>query len=169
MTVREARATDLTYIMSLIDEAREYFRCAMIPQWQGEYPSRELIADDIARGEFYVCEESGSIMGACAIVSGVERDYINIYEGSWKNDRDYISVHRIAVGARYKGKGVAASLIDRAVARARECGVRDIRCDTHRDNLSMRRMLEKNGFENRGIIYLSEDGAERVAYQMTLD
>lgn len=39
-----------------------------------------------------------------------------------------------------------------------------LRADTHFDNHTMQHLLEKNGFERRGIIYL-KNGDPRIAYQ----
>ena len=36
--------------------------------------------------------------------------------------------------------------------------------DTHEDNISMQRLLEKNNFKYCGIIYL-EDGNKRIAFE----
>ena len=51
--------------------------------------------------------------------------------------------------------------------------IRDrIRIDTHRQNASMQRMLEKNGFAYCGIIYLqdgAEAGAERLCFDKLLE
>ncbi|MBQ2863605.1 MAG: GNAT family N-acetyltransferase, partial [Clostridia bacterium] len=90
-------------------------------------------------------------------------------EGKWKNDRDYVCMHRVAVHPEAKGCGVAAALVDEAVKIALSVGIYDLKCDTHEVNASMRRMLEKNGFEYCGVIYLSLDGEPRVAYQRILD
>lgn len=164
MVIRKTLPEDIDDIMTLIGITRENFRADGIPQWQGEYPSRELIADDVARGESYVCDIDGRVCGFCAVVGGIEPDYVKIYEGRWRNERQYISLHRVAVDPKYKGCGIAAAMVSNAVRIARKTGILDIRCDTHRQNANMRRMLEKNGFEYCGIIYLCEDGAERVAY-----
>ena len=50
---------------------------------------------------------------------------------------------------------------------ARQRGLTVLRGDTHRDNKVMQRVMEKNGLEYRGIIYL-EDGGERLAYEKLL-
>ncbi|HNZ83431.1 MAG TPA: GNAT family N-acetyltransferase, partial [Sedimentibacter sp.] len=41
---------------------------------------------------------------------------------------------------------------------------RNLKIDTHRDNIPMQNLLNKNGFIRCGIIYL-ENGDERIAYQ----
>ena len=50
---------------------------------------------------------------------------------------------------------------------ARDMGREALRIDTHRGNVVMRKMLEKNDFCYCGIIYL-ENGDERVAYERIL-
>ncbi len=169
MLVRKTTRDDICRVMEIIAAARAYFKSVGIPQWQGEYPSAEIIERDIAAGESYVCELEGEVCAFCAIVGGAEPDYSDIYEGEWKNSREYISLHRVAVSPDCKGHGIGAAFVGEAVRIARSRGIYDIKCDTHRENKSMRRMLEKNGFLYCGIIYLSEDGAERVAYQKQID
>ncbi len=44
-----------------------------------------------------------------------------------------------------------------------KCG--HLRIDTHEDNVVMQKMLEKNGFEKCGIIYVYEDHYPRLAYE----
>jgi len=165
MIIRKTVQDDIKSILDIIEETRAYFRDEGIDQWQGEYPSRDVIERDIAAGESYVCELDGKVCGFCAIVSGVDPSYVRIYEGEWKNSREYLALHRVAVSSECKGRGVAAAFVERAVSVAREQGLFDIKCDTHENNRNMRRMLEKNGFEYCGVIYLADDGAPRVAYQ----
>ena len=44
--------------------------------------------------------------------------------------------------------------------------VSELRADTHEDNKIMQAVLERNGFEKCGIIYI-EDGSPRIAYQFS--
>ena len=169
MIVRRSQINDVDSIMEIIEYARQYFKAEGIPQWQGPYPDRETILDDIEKGQSYVCVSDGRVLGVSAIILGVEVDYINIYEGEWKNDRDYVCMHRVAVHPEAKGCGVGAALVREASSIAISHGVFDLKCDTHEINSNMRRMLEKNGFEYCGVIYLSSDGEPRVAYQRILD
>lgn len=41
----------------------------------------------------------------------------------------------------------------------------NLRADTHRNNRTMRHLLEKSGFRYCGIIHVA-DGSERLAYQL---
>ena len=100
-----------------------------------------------------------------------EPTYDKIYDGHWltgDDGRDYIAIHRVAISVSSRGSGLSGKIIDFAVSFAKEKGRKSLRIDTHRGNAVMRRMLEKNGFEYCGIIYL-ESGDERIAYEKVLN
>ena len=67
-----------------------------------------------------------------------------------------------------KGRGVAGELFKNIEEVCLENNINNIKIDTHRENKSMQRFLNKNGFEYCGIIYL-KDGAERIAFEKILD
>ena len=86
-----------------------------------------------------------------------DEDYAVIRDGSWlEEERPYWVVHRVA---SYGGRGAAAWCLDWCW---QQCD--NLRIDTHRDNLSMQRLLEKCGFGLRGVVSCRH-GGERLAYQ----
>ena len=80
-----------------------------------------------------------------------------IKDGAWLNDRPYGVVHRVACASR--GRGLASHCLNWCFE---QWG--NIRIDTHRNNIPMQKMLEKNGFSRCGIIFV-EAGPERIAFQ----
>ena len=58
--------------------------------------------------------------------------------------------------------GVMAAVLEFSFAKTN-----NVRIDTHRENKTMRRIIERYGFKYCGIIYLL-NGDERLAYQKTL-
>ena len=73
------------------------------------------------------------------------------------NSCPYAVVHRVPTAP--DTKGIATFCLNWALE---QCG--NIRIDTHRDNIVMQHLLDKNGFKYCGIVYV-EDGTERIAYQ----
>ena len=70
-----------------------------------------------------------------------------------------------------KGRGLAARLFSESELYALETGIRNIRIDTHPDNTSMQRALDKSGYICCGTLVLtegSEAGDLRLGYQKTL-
>lgn len=115
-------------------------------------------------------EEDGRVIGMITLLEGRDPSYAKI-DGAWLNDRPYVGFHRVCVAEDLKGRGIAARLFSESEAYSRSLGYEDIRIDTHPDNLSMQRALEKSGYRSCGLIRLSggsEDGELRIAYQKTL-
>ncbi len=158
LIVRHTAIRDLASVMALYDEARGRMRnSGNTAQWINGYPSKELITFDIANGNSYVVESDGFIAGVFTFIVGIEPTYKRI-EGSWLNENQYGTIHRIAANAAYKG------IADAALAFCRRKGV-DIRIDTHADNKPMLGWISKRGFTFCGIIHL-EDGSPRKAFQL---
>lgn len=166
MEIREAEEKDLKQIMEIISQARAYFRANGIPQWQGEYPCEDDIRNDIGNGGM-VIEENGNVIAYCMIAQMVDPNYAYI-EGAWLNERSYIVMHRTCVADICKGKGIGRLFTQYAMKKARDHRIQDLRADTHETNVSMQRMLEKDGFVHCGTIYVS-DGSPRYAYHLVLD
>lgn len=169
MTFRRATEADLPQIMEIVAAAQRYLAEQRVDQWQDGYPSELIMRADIETGAAYVLQ--GPDQAVCAIASIVytgEPTYETIVSGAWAAGEPYACLHRVAVHPAFRGKGGAARLMAEAEASIRAYGgMQSIRVDTHRENLPMRRMLEKCGFSVRGVIYL-EDGAERIALEKAL-
>ena len=116
-----------------------------------------MIRGDIEAENLYLCVDGTEILGVFFYAEGADPTYQRIYNGRWLNEESYGVIHRIAVAARQRG--VASFCFDYALTRCK-----NLKIDTHRDNLPMQRSLEKNGFVYCGIIHL-ENGDRRIAYQ----
>ena len=127
-------------------------------QWGTTYPPVEQVEADIREGKSYVCEAEGILSGVFYFSEGPDPDYAKIYEGSWIGNENYHIMHRVAAPGRVKGAG---SFCIRWCAKHSGW---DLRIDTHRNNLPMQHVLEKNGFQRCGIIHLA-NGDERIAYE----
>ncbi|MCQ2551516.1 MAG: GNAT family N-acetyltransferase [Clostridia bacterium] len=154
--IRKGRLEDLDIAMDIFDEGRAHMRNeGNFNQWINGYPKREMIIDDIEKGNFYVVERDGEIVAAFTYILGEDPTYTYI-EGKWLKDNPYGTVHRI--GKREKVKGVMKEVKDYCLTKEGT-----IRIDTHHDNVTMRSVLEKLGFTYCGVIYV-EDGSPRDAY-----
>lgn len=161
---RKADFNDVLQIMDIIKQAQEFFKNSKIDQWQNNYPNIETINNDILNGYSYLLEVNNQIVATLAIIFDREKTYDKIYFGKWISDKDYVTIHRIAIANEFKGLNIGEMMIDKTVQLAQKNLVGSIKVDTHKDNIVMQKFLLKNKFEYCGIIYL-EDGNERLAYQ----
>lgn len=168
MIFRKTTYADIPAVFTIIRQAQYYLKSKQIDQWQNGYPNEASLAADIEHGYSYVMEKDGIIVGTLALIFDAEPTYTHIYEGNWKTtDTCYATLHRVAVAEQWKGTGIAGKMLAEVKQICRLHSVSSIRMDTHRENTSMQRMMQKNGFAYCGIIYL-EDGAERLAFEKLL-
>lgn len=155
--IRKAVVTDLPEILKIYEHARTFMRETGNPtQWQGGYPQREVLINDIEKGQLYVYESGGEICCVFVFFIGVDPTYAYI-DGAWLSDEPYGVIHRVASSG--KERGVFSKCIDFC-----RLQISHLRIDTHADNKVMQHTVEKHGFKKCGIIYL-ENGDPRIAYE----
>lgn len=159
MEIRKTKAEELHVVMELYEQARTFMRqSGNANQWVNGYPSEEVVKHDIREGNSYVCVEGdGTVTGVFCFMQGIEPNYQMIEDGQWLNDAPYGVIHRMASSGRCKG------LADLCLQWCFTC-CDNIRVDTHKDNRVMQKVMDRNGFQRCGIIYV-EDGTPRIAYQ----
>ncbi len=164
--LRKANLTDLSKIMKIIAEAKVFLGKSGSDQWQGIYPAREDVVDDLAKNQAYVLDVDGEVAAYSAVITGEEPNYTKITNGSWTNDNlDYVTVHRICFSDQFRGQELTKYLFSNIFTLMNAQGYRDFRVDTHEMNRIMQHVFEREGFEQRGIVQI--DG-ERIAYQKEL-
>ena len=165
---RKGRAEDLDAVMALVADAQKWFAEQNIDQWQDGYPTHDIILSDILGGVNYIIELNG-ITAATSVVSfDGEPTYSEIKGKGWLNESPYAVVHRIAVADECRRKGIAKEILHYTEELCAERGIKDIRIDTHRDNVAMRSLLKKMGYTHCGRITLAS-GAFREAYHKVIN
>ena len=159
--------------MDIIAGAQAYLRSRGVDQWQDGYPDQAVMLNDIRNENSYVLKDDANrVLGIATIVVGDEPTYARIYNGAWKTPEPYACIHRVAVRSDLRGTGTAVEMMIAAENIISSRGIQSIRIDTHRNNVSMRKMLEKCGFICCGIVYLkggAESGAERIALEKSIN
>ena len=158
MKIRKTVEADLVRIGEIYENAKRFMRESGNPdQWNSGTPNADTAREDMENGVGYVAVDGDEI--AAVFMFSLDRDptYEKIYDGAWLNDEPYGVIHRIAV-ARHRG-GVASFCFAHCFEKCK-----NLKIDTHKDNVPMQRSLAKNGFTPCGIIHLS-NGDPRIAYQ----
>ncbi|OXZ28212.1 GNAT family N-acetyltransferase [Finegoldia magna] len=166
MIIRHANKTDLIDIMVIIEKAKIYMKENKINQWSENYPNEDVFLADLKENRLYVAEIKGKVVGMAVLVLDGDADYKNI-DGKWLSAGKYGVIHRIAVNPDYKSQNVAKNLLDFFENKLKELNYDSIRVDTHKDNKSILRFIEKNGFQKCGIVYIRKTD-ERIAFEKPL-
>ena len=157
LNIRDAVIADFEQIMKIYKYAQDYMiRTGNPTQWGHFYPDAMLIQSDIRRKVCKVIYDENEIHGVFALFEGTEPTYAHIEKGNWLNDDPYVTIHRLA------GDGQTHGLFQCVVNYCKRIS-KNIRVDTHANNRTMQRLIEKSGFTKCGIIYV-KDGTARIAY-----
>jgi len=154
--VRLATMAQLNRIEEIYSIARKFMAENGNPtQWGTEYPSHELLVEDIQQQKLFTVSDSAGIHGVFYFTIGEDPTYGYIEDGTWRSAEPYGTIHRIAGDG---SGGILRCAVD-------FCGkqISHLRIDTHADNQVMQRAVAKLGFCRSGVIYV-EDGTPRIAY-----
>src|SRR5690554_1987508 len=138
--IRLGIKTDLESILTIINDAKKRLKELNVNQWQDGYPNKEVIKKDLENKQLFVYLLNNEIVGTMSILDH-EPTYDNI-KGKWLNNNDYLAVHRIAIKDNYNGRGIGKKMLLYLFNKYRK----DLKIDTHPDNLPMQKMLKKLDF-----------------------
>lgn len=163
ISCRPAVESDIEDIMLIVRQARNYLKKHRVDQWQGEYPTQDIFAADIANGECYAVTYGERLAGFFCLTEAPESGYDKITDGKWHGEGKYCTLHRMAIEARFRGTGLSDMLVDFADETAKAKGAECVRTDTHRKNKAMQKLLKRKGYVYRGnVLVSSEPGHDPV-------
>lgn len=170
ISCRPATESDIDGIMLIVRQARNYLKKHRVDQWQGEYPTQDIFAADIANGECYAVTYGERLAGFFCLTEAPESGYDKITDGKWHSEGKYCTLHRMAIEAQFRGTSLSDMLIDFADDMARAKGAECVRTDTHRKNKAMQKLLKRKGYVYRGNVLVDEAGHDpaRQAFEKKL-
>lgn len=165
ISCRPAVESDIGDIMLIVRQARNYLKKHRVDQWQGEYPTQDIFAADIANGECYAVTYGERLAGFFCLTEAPESGYDKITDGKWHGEGKYCTLHRMAIEARFRGTGLSDMLVDFADETAKAKGAECVRTDTHRKNKAMQKLLKRKGYAYRGNVLVSSEPGHDPARQ----
>ncbi len=167
MKIRKSTLLDREAIMEIVEQAKAYFKEQGIDQWQNSYPNIEVITKDIEQENSFVLLKDEIPLATAVLTFEAELCYERVYDGGWLSEQPYGVIHRVAVRNDLKGQGVSTQMIKALEQICLEQKIQSLRVDTHEENLSMQRLLKKNGFLACGFVYLA-CGDKRIVFEKLL-
>lgn len=156
--VRDALPSDLPRIEDIYAYARDFMEKTGNPnQWGKTNPPHEWLVEDIRQKLLHVIEDDNGIHGVFYFYIGEDPTYAEIEDGAWKSEAVYGTIHRIASDG---SGGILRTAVEFCSGL-----IKNIRIDTHHDNVVMQKAVAKLGFTRSGIIHLA-NGSPRIAYEL---
>lgn len=165
ISCRPAVESDIEDIMLIVRQARNYLKKHRVDQWQGEYPTQDIFAADIANGECYAVTYGERLAGFFCLTEAPESGYDKITDGKWHGEGKYCTLHRMAIEARFRGTGLSDMLVDFADETAKAKDAECVRTDTHRKNKAMQKLFKRKGYAYRGNVFVSSEPGHDPARQ----
>ncbi len=142
--IRKASVRDLVGIMDIIEKTIEDMKKAENFQWNSDYPTRDIFADDIKNGDLFILEEkSGSISGMICVNFDEPEEYDGL---GWSCNKKAAILHRLVVNSAAKGQGIGTRLMQFAEEKAAQMGTDYLKSDTYSTNKQMNNLFEKMGY-----------------------
>ena len=142
-------------------------------QWGLDYPNAEVLGRDIAAAQLWLATMEGggasTVVGLAAITAAREPEYERL--GGWAGGAaaPAVVVHRLATHPAWRGRGVAAALMQQAELVAARLGISYVRIDTNSANTATQWLFPKLGFSYVGEIELDlRPGQRFLCYEKAL-
>ena len=111
------------------------------------YPSPEFLTDSIRKGELFIVEEDGEIVGAMIMNHDCNEGY-RAFQWPTEAEPEEISViHALGVHPRHARKGYAKEMVEYAIKTAREDHQKVIRLDVLKGNVPAEKLYSGLGFQ----------------------
>lgn len=130
--IQKARLDDLNEIYALTKNCAAFMIKNHIFQWNENYPSKQILQNDIELEQIWKLEIEKIIIGIIVLTEIEDFEYKNV---QWltKNYRN-LYVHRLAVHPNFQRRGYAQKLMDFAENYAINHNFKSIRLDTFSKN-----------------------------------
>lgn len=167
MTFTKGTLADVAAVLDILNQSVLYFKENKIDQWQDGYPNEAVVMKDIQLGQCYLLILDNRVRGVMTVMTTPDPNYSHLDNGQWRYDEPYGTIHRIAINKDFPSEGLSQKMLSEAERIAQEAGCQVMRIDTHKDNLGMKHILMKQGYEVIGDLTLP-DGGKRLALDKKL-
>jgi ribosomal protein S18 acetylase RimI-like enzyme len=164
MEIRRAQEKDIETAAALFEDVHtEEEQGRLTTGWErGVYPTEQTAADAVAKGELFVEEDDGMIVGVCIINQSQGDVYA---DGKWQYPADPENVmvlHTLAISPHAARKGYGSRFVAFYENYAMEhcCGY--LRMDTNERNTTARALYKKLGYAEVDIVQCVFNGIPGV-------
>ena len=140
---QKAMLNDLDNIYQIYVDAIAEMNRNSIPQWDERYPDREILNEDIAKGELFVGFIDDKIASAYVVNAECDEQYVN---GSWEFPQaKFYVIHRLCVNPKFQNKGIGTLVMRHIEESLKAEGIESIRLDAFSQNPYALKLYEKLG------------------------
>ncbi|MBE6970440.1 MAG: GNAT family N-acetyltransferase [Ruminococcaceae bacterium] len=164
MLIRSAEKQDIADVAAVYADVHSAEESGAVTiGWKRDvYPTRATAEASLGRGDLFVMEEAGEIIGA-AIINQVQ---VDVYSGAaWRYpapEEQVCVLHTLVIAPRLGRKGYGKAFVAFYEDYARAHGCLCLRMDTNERNTNARALYRKLGYEEIGIVPCVFNGLKDV-------
>lgn len=162
--IRKAEEKDLDQVADIYDDILEgESRGTTHIGWvKGVYPTRETAIEALKQGDLFVEEENGIVRAAARINQEQMPAYAEVDWEYPASRQEVMVLHTLVVSPSCQGMGIGRHFVDFYEQYALAQGCPFLRIDTNAKNTHARKLYQKLGYSERGIIPCVFNGIEGV-------
>ncbi len=146
--------SDIDNIFKIYKNAKIVLDNRKIFQWTNNYPSLNIIENDLKKDCLFVLKNADKIIGSICINEEHELEYEKI---NWKfNTSRILVIHRLVIEPNHQSRGYATILMNFAENYAKEKSYNSIRLDAYSRNHQVIEFYKKRKYIVRGEIFFKE-------------
>ncbi len=164
--IRTATVSDIDFLWPLIQAKVAKMNSLGNEQWGKDYPTKSDYMNDILRNELYVAAlETGTPIGTLCITPSEDPDYAGV---AWEVWAPALTLHRLATSANARHPYVVPALFRKAESCAKSLSMKSIHAVTYSKNKKMIEIFLREGYEERGVLYMRNRSSHYIAYEKIL-
>lgn len=142
--LRKAISADLKDIMKIIKDTIVDMHSYDNTQWDENYPQDKDFLEDIQKGDLYVSERNGVLLGFVCINKIEPAEYKDL---AWSIQQAAMIVHRMAVAPAYRRNGIGTELMNFVDEYALKNNIHYLKTDTYSINTKMNALFMKFNYK----------------------
>lgn len=152
--IRKAEERDLAAVAEIYEQIHtEIERGAASVGWiRGVYPTEQTARAAFEKGELYVLEEQGEILGAAKLNQVQEKEYALVDWAYPAKESEVLVMHTLVIAPKAGGRGYGSRFEAFYCHLAKEMGCKVLRIDTNEKNLRARELYKKLGYREAGVV-----------------
>ncbi len=154
MEVRKAQEPDLDGIEAIYERVHdaEERGLSSVGWIRGVYPTRKTAEDALGRDDLFVMVDGDAVVAVAVINQAQVAEYA---DAEWKHDvaeSEVMVLHALAVDPQVKGRGIGRAFVAFYEDYAGQRGCPALRMDTNVRNARARKLYQRLGYEEVGVV-----------------
>lgn len=158
---KKANENESDKIFKLYKTCKKDLENKGILQWDDNYPTQELLKENIKKGNLYKIVEENKLVGTFVLNTKVDEFWTKI---DWQNN-NFLGLHLLAIKPKYQGKGFGKKVLNFCEEKVKEEGYKSIHLDVFSKNPAALKLYENNDYKKVGKLYFDfKPAGNRIYY-----